>query len=157
MVQTVLTNSFSSRRSSIPWLEYGAWSLNSGGSSPVTSVIQVTAFRNPIFSLSLERERLFLTHFQTLSSMSISPSFITSKIESLVFISIVSSTSQENWVSSWTIRVTRSESYDEIPFTHRLYSTYPVAVELCPNARFRFTYQSLSSIIGLISKPLASA
>ena len=152
-VQTILT---SSRRYSIPLLENGVWSSNSGGSSPVTSASQVIAFWNPTSSLNLKRERLILTHFNTLSSMSISLSFIASKTESLVFILIVSSTSQENWVSSWAIRATQSESYDEIPLTCRLYSTYPVAVELCPSIRFKFTCRSLSSVIGLTSKPWAS-
>ena len=152
-VGTVLTSSSSLSRSSIPLLENGVWSSNSGGSSPVVSAIRATAFQNPISSLNLEREQLFLTHFHILSSMSISFSFIASKIESPVFVPVVSSTSQENGVSLCAIRATQSELYDEIPLTCRLYSTYPVAMELCPDARFKFTYRLLSSVIGLISKP----
>ena len=87
-----------------------------------------------------EREQLFLTHFHTLSNISISPSFIASKIESLVFVPMVSGTSWENWLSSCTIRATQWESYDEIPLTCKLYSTYPVAVELCFNARWQIRF-----------------
>ena len=53
---------------------------------------------------------MFLTHFQMLSSMSISPSFMALKMESSVFVPMVSGTSFENWMSTLAIRVTRLES-----------------------------------------------
>ena len=75
-VLTVLTNLFSSRRSSIPLLEYSVWSLNSGGSSLVALAIWTIASQKPTSSLSLVSDQLFLTLFQMLSNISISPSYL---------------------------------------------------------------------------------
>ena len=109
-VLTVLANLFSSRRSSIPLLEYGVWSLNSGISSPAALAIWTIASQKPTLSLSLVSDQLFLTLFQMLSNISISPSFIALKIVSSVFVPIVRGISFPNWVSSSVTKATQSKS-----------------------------------------------
>ena len=109
-VPTVLANSFSLRRSSIPLLEYGVYSSNSGDSSPTALATWTIASQNLTSSLSLVSDQLFLTLFQMLSNILISPSFIASKIVSSIFVPMVRGTSFPNWVSSSVIKATRSKS-----------------------------------------------
>ena len=65
---------------------------------------------NPTSSLTLVSNQLFLTLFQMLSNISISPSFIASKIVSSVFVPIMRGTSFPNWVSSSATKATQSKS-----------------------------------------------
>ena len=113
---------FSSSRSSIPQFEYSVWSSNSGGFWPVAWATLTTASLIPTSSHNFNSDRLFFTLFQTLSSISISPSFNASKIVSSVLVPIVSGTSLLKGVWSSATKVTQSELY-EILGIWRLYST----------------------------------
>ena len=120
-ILVALATSFSFRRSSTPQFEYNVWFLNSGGFWPVARATQTIASLIPTSSRNFDSHWLFLTLFQTLSSILIFPSFNASKMVSSVLVPIVSGTSLLKGVLSSATKATQSESYDEIPGIQRLY------------------------------------
>ena len=122
-VLVAMAISFSLSRSSIPQFRYGVLSSNTGGFWPVAWVTQTTAYLLPTYSCNFDSDRLFFTLFQTLSSISISPSFNNSKMVSSILVPIMSRTSLLKGLWSSATKATQSELCIEIPGILRLYFT----------------------------------